>query len=694
MVVVGTGKTTVLARVINWHLERSSQFLEHRFARHEVMVKDIDTFGHCREINLNTFLTRADMENFINLEVRGREKHSRLLKGEHPDLENRLIKVLEMKAGGMFRWVQLQLSLFLANNKLNHPKDVEKKLALLEAGSVAGVEELNQAYADVFKRNTPQGDIEKGHAVKLYKILLCRKDGLTAAALAEALAFDENEAEHWMYDDIWEMADIDKKVMDSTVTGAYVLGLCRDFVTEFDDDSLDFAHISVKDYLQGEGTGSLPEDQFSTAHCTQQMAKLCLRYFITRNEEPPIAPAGWRSPTHNFMFYAWERLGEHCSELSKELRVESGITADLVNWMQVAKGRNPFTNFLKLGRSHMASLLNHVLQSDSNSAIFAACAWNLVEVVESLIVTYPGYINLRNVQDSTPLYLACWLGRAQVVELLLDLDLADVEGIGTSGSALDCSALHGASDPAIAQLLLTKYPELVHSVDSLGRTPLFETQHSWEWAALLVKVYLENGANVDATDNDGETALHVNLSNPEATRVLAEKAKADARDKQGRTPLHIAAENALLPAVQILTRRTTVDLADDGGMTALLHAAANDMDEDGYIETIEHLLGFGASISSTNSEGQGVVHLAENSRVVEYFLRSDAHARNPRDQLDAKDKDGDTPILLAARFTMVAKMMTLIEAGADVKEKNNAGQNSLHLIMGDAKVNFPSDASP
>lgn len=70
-------------------------------SRHEVYVKEIVAFGKCREINLNTALTRADMKNFINLEVRGAENHSRLLKGEHPYLEDRLVNALDKNAGGM-----------------------------------------------------------------------------------------------------------------------------------------------------------------------------------------------------------------------------------------------------------------------------------------------------------------------------------------------------------------------------------------------------------------------------------------------------------------------------------------------------------------------------------------------------------------------------------------------------------------
>ena len=70
-------------------------------SRNKVRVKDIGEFLECQEINLKSSISNTDMRNFINLEVRGAEKHARLLKGSRPDLEKKLIDVLNKKANGM-----------------------------------------------------------------------------------------------------------------------------------------------------------------------------------------------------------------------------------------------------------------------------------------------------------------------------------------------------------------------------------------------------------------------------------------------------------------------------------------------------------------------------------------------------------------------------------------------------------------
>ena len=71
-------------------------------SRHEVDVMKIDAFNNCHQINLNTSITREDMKKFISLEVRGAKKHARLLGGKYPDLEERLVDVLNKKAVGMY----------------------------------------------------------------------------------------------------------------------------------------------------------------------------------------------------------------------------------------------------------------------------------------------------------------------------------------------------------------------------------------------------------------------------------------------------------------------------------------------------------------------------------------------------------------------------------------------------------------
>src|SRR5438270_10415950 len=72
-----------------------------------------------------------------------------------------------------FRWVELQLSLFLDRKRpFRYPKDVENSLKRLETVSVAGHSELNKVYNEILDRNTSAGRLDRQHAQAAYSIIL------------------------------------------------------------------------------------------------------------------------------------------------------------------------------------------------------------------------------------------------------------------------------------------------------------------------------------------------------------------------------------------------------------------------------------------------------------------------------------------------------------------------------------------
>lgn len=53
-------------------------------------------------VDLGQSVSKTDMITYITTEVKDREKDERILEGEHPDLEDRLIEILCERAGGMY----------------------------------------------------------------------------------------------------------------------------------------------------------------------------------------------------------------------------------------------------------------------------------------------------------------------------------------------------------------------------------------------------------------------------------------------------------------------------------------------------------------------------------------------------------------------------------------------------------------
>lgn len=101
------------------------------------------------------------------------------------------------------------------------------------------------------------------------------------------------------------------------------------------------------------------------------------------------------------------------------------------------------------------------------------------------------------------------------------------------------TALHwaaGRGHAEIVRLLLENGAEL-EAQDYLGRTPL----HAAHRHPSTVQLLLEAGANVNARDSFGATALHMGIRIPETIELLINSgAEIDSADALGRSPLDLA----------------------------------------------------------------------------------------------------------------------------------------------------------
>ncbi|KAF8857268.1 ankyrin [Acephala macrosclerotiorum] len=370
-------------------------------SRHEVRVDE--KLSNAVIVDLGQSVSDSDMITYITTEVNDREEDERILKGKYPDLENRLIEILCRRAGGMFRWVQLQLSFFLKpRTPFLHPETVKRHLSQLDVSSAAVEKDLNIAYDDIFKRNTAEGTLEDYHANKIYRMLLCGKEPFSMAAITTAVAFNEDNSSGY-----------------ESIDHAYIRQLTRDFIVETKRGTLEFAHVSVKDYLQGEH-----QSRYSDAKCHAQVARTCLKYISSQDR----AAYEVALPRNVFLQYSHKFWGAHCAQLSKEDRQSHEVSKELLGWIIEGSGLTTFQDWLRVTRKFRL-FSTRQLTSDSGSPIFSACYWNLVEVLEKLISADPAYnLNLNtNTSGHTLLSLAAYRGHKAVVELLLRTEKVEVD---------------------------------------------------------------------------------------------------------------------------------------------------------------------------------------------------------------------------------------------------------------------------
>jgi transcription elongation factor Elf1 len=208
--------------------------------------------------------------------------------------------------------------------------------------------------------------------------------------------------------------------------------------------------------------------------------------------------------------------------------------------------------------------------------------------------------------------------------------------------------LHGAAsagDLPGVRLLLSSGSN-VNGRDEEGKTPLHRAVFDRIWlpgvmaernVAMLMgadghlavaKLLIQHGANVNATDKNGETPLHsaafTNFDGHAIRLLIASGANVNAKDHFGRTPLFVAA------------------------------SCTN-------TEVVEQLLDSGADISIKDKNGKTVLHVAAaetvSTEILQLLIRKGA-------DVNAKDAGGSTPLDYAMSKGRWENAQTLVNHGA------------------------------
>ncbi len=116
-----------------------------------------------------------------------------------------------------------------------------------------------------------------------------------------------------------------------------------------------------------------------------------------------------------------------------------------------------------------------------------------------------------------------------------------------------------------------------------------------------------------------------------------------------------------------------VDCRNRHGSTPLIVASAAGLDE-----IVDYLLGMGADVNACDSLGWTSLHYA-----CAYSKHSTCMLllKQPCIAMDAKNKGGGTPLLLAAHSNLLDAATLLIDMGADVNQKNAFGLSPLLMAV-------------
>lgn len=170
---------------------------------------------------------------------------------------------------------------------------------------------------------------------------------------------------------------------------------------------------------------------------------------------------------------------------------------------------------------------------------------------------------------------------------------------------------------------------------------------------------LDHGAELDARDSNGMSALH---------RAAQNKLNANAQwfDRQGHLRIIIEI---------LLALKADAHMRDSGGRTPLHYAIANH-------DHAQILLEAGADPNAEDSQGSTPLHYAarQNSGgIVQATGEICGILLNAGARINARSSTGGTPLMVAAAINNAYTLRRLLHAGADVNAALPNGATSLHI---------------
>jgi ankyrin repeat protein len=189
----------------------------------------------------------------------------------------------------------------------------------------------------------------------------------------------------------------------------------------------------------------------------------------------------------------------------------------------------------------------------------------------------------------------------------------------------------------------------------------------------LFHLLLENGADLEAKNKDGDTALlcacwkgHIAV----VKMLLDKDANIEAQNNNRKTALFYACSMGHIAVVEMLVDKGANIEANKDGIAPLLRAS-----DYGHIAVVEMLINKGANIDAKNKNGNTALMQASANghiAVVEMLLDKGAN-------IEAKSNSGETPLHSACYNGHIAVVEILLDKGANIEAKNNNGKTALRV---------------
>ena len=537
-------------------------------------------------------------------------------------------------------------------------------------------EGLNDTYDETMDRINCQHTDQATLARKVLSWVFYASRPLTMLEIQHALAVETGDE------------NLDE---DNMPEEGLLLSVCNGLVThEKEGGFLTLVHYTFQQYLEHKAQSLFPDAQV-------EILRTCLTYLSF--DEFEQGPCHWerdfmvrlkRWPLLRYAVPEWGRLARQGAEqacrdmiisfLSQSAKISASVQVLLFKESRVTifARRRCFPSEVSARRRRLPSEV---------SALWLAAFYGMEHIVSHLLASKMQNVDIKTTWGDTALHQASGCGNLEIVELLLS-NGADVNVKDRSGN----TSLH------LASFFWSEFSASVAS-PSMG-------SEAWGWmnrkvrtqdiSLEVTRTLLDHGADVNAVNLRGETALRLSIRNGRVSLtqlLLARGADVTLKDGPQAAPLTFAVANGNEEIAQVLLKHDLQRQVQCGVLDYAIRKAALR----GRLSMLAILLSYSSKLPPPDSAGKSLLHNSafggnlncfeylENRgfdpRVLDKQKRTCLHhaAASPNKRSSAvlgyligkgldpnqSDVDGWTPPLWAAKGGNTTNVQTLLDAGAD-----------------------------